>query len=117
MWGSFIADSRVHAMRSGCCGIALGCAGIPAVLETRQGKDLSGRPRPIPQRAVADCIASAAELVMGESDEAIPFAVVRGLGLPISDCSGVPVIDGKDCIYMQIFHKGFDPGDREVEEN
>jgi len=115
--GVIIADSRVHPMRSGCCGIAVGCAGIPAVLNTGHGKDFSGRPHSIPQRAVADCIASAAELVMGESDEAVPFAVVRWLGLPISDCSGVPVVDVKDCIYMRIFHNRFDPGDKEAEEN
>ncbi|MDK2916668.1 MAG: hypothetical protein PWR25_1225 [Euryarchaeota archaeon] len=57
-----VADSRPHPMRSGCAGIALGCAGLAAV---RDG------------RAVADNIASATELVMGEAGEGIPAAIVR----------------------------------------
>jgi len=57
-----VADSRPYPMRSGCAGIALGCAGMAAI---RHG------------RAVADCIASTAELVMGEADEGIPAAIVR----------------------------------------
>ncbi len=57
-----VADSRPHPMRLGCAGIALGCAGLAAV---RDG------------RAVADCIASAAELVIGEADGGIPAAIVR----------------------------------------
>ena len=57
-----VADSRPHPMRSGCAGIALGCAGLAAV----RG-----------DRAVADCIASAAELVMGEAGEGTPAAIVR----------------------------------------
>jgi coenzyme F420-0:L-glutamate ligase len=57
-----VADSRPHPMRSGCAGIALGCAGMAPV---RDG------------RAVADSIASAAELVMGEADEGTPAAIVR----------------------------------------
>jgi len=101
--GVIIADSRVHPMRSGCCGIAIGCAGIPAVLDTHQSKDSAINHGFRARIAVADCIASAAELVMGESDEGIPFALVRGLGLPVSNCTGVPVAAVNDCIYMQVF--------------
>ena len=101
--GVIIADSRVHPMRSGCCGIAIGCAGIPAVLDAHRRNDSTENNRFRKELAVADCIASAAELVMGESDEGIPCALVRGLGLPISNRSGVPVVDVNDCIYMQVF--------------
>jgi len=100
--GVIIADSRVHPMRSGCCGIAIGCAGIPAVLDTSWRNDSARNNRFRDQLAVADCIASAAELVMGESDEGIPFALVRGLGLPVSNRTGMPVVDVNDCIYMQV---------------
>jgi coenzyme F420-0:L-glutamate ligase len=100
--GVIIADSRVHPMRSGCCGIAIGCAGIPAVLDIPQRSDFYGINLPKEQLAVADCIASAAELVMGESDEGIPGALVRGLGLPVSNRTGVPLADANDCIYMQV---------------
>jgi len=101
--GVIIADSRVHPMRSGCCGIAIGCAGIPAVLDRHPGNDSSGNVAVKERLAVADCIASAAELVMGESDEGVPCALVRGLGLPVSDRTGVPVVKINDCIFIQAF--------------
>lgn len=101
--GVIIADSRVHPMRSGCCGIAIGCAGIPAVLDTHRRNDSSGNHGFKERLAVADCIASAAELVMGESDEGVPCALVRGLGLPVSNRTGVPVVKIRDCIFMQAF--------------
>jgi coenzyme F420-0:L-glutamate ligase len=100
--GVIIADSRVHPMRSGCCGIAIGCVGIPAVLDAHRRNDSAEKNRFRKELAVADCIASAAELVMGESDEGIPCALVRGLGLPVSNRSGVLVVDVNDCIYMQV---------------
>jgi coenzyme F420-0:L-glutamate ligase len=96
-----IADSRTHAMRSGCSGVAIGCAGITAVIDDRGRSDLFGRKLEVTKRAVADNIASAAELVMGEADEGIPAAIVRGLGLPISDDAvGIESIAAEDCLFM-----------------
>jgi len=96
-----IADSRTHAMRSGCSGVAIGCAGIISVIDDRGRSDLFGRKLEVTKRAVADNIASAAELVMGEADEGIPAAIVRGLGLPISDDAvGVESIDADECLFM-----------------
>jgi len=112
--GVIIADSRVHPMRSGCCGIAVGCAGIPAVLDDHQRSDSVAANGSGKQLAVADCIASAAEIVMGESDEGIPCAIVRGLGLPINDRSGVPVIDVNDCIFMQAVSERRENRERET---
>lgn len=96
-----IADSRTHAMRSGCSGVAIGCAGITAVIDDRGRSDLFGRRLEVTKRAVADNIASAAELVMGEADEGVPAAIVRGLGLPISDDAvGIESIDADECLFM-----------------
>ncbi len=95
-----IADSRTHAMRSGCSGVAIGCAGIVAVIDDRGRNDLFGNTLEVTKRAVADNIASAAELVMGEADEGVPVAIVRGLGLPLEDVTGVESIDAKDCLFM-----------------
>jgi len=96
-----IADSRTHAMRSGCSGVAIGCAGIVAVIDDRGRNDLFGNTLEVTKRAVADNIASAAELVMGEADEGVPAAIVRGLGLPISDDAvGVESIDADECLFM-----------------
>src|SRR5512133_1944752 len=83
--GVIIADSRTHAMRLGCSGVAIGCAGITAVIDDRGRSDLFGRKLEVTKRAVGDNIVSAAELGMGEADACTPAAVVRGIGLPIGD--------------------------------
>jgi len=109
-----IADSRTHAMRSGCSGVAIGCAGIISVIDDRGRNDLFGRKLEVTKRAVADNIASAAELVMGEADEGVPAAIVRGLGLPIEDISGVESINADECLFMGLLktmHAGKKPGD------
>ncbi len=100
--GVIIADSRTHAMRLGCSGVAIGCSGIPSVIDERGRPDLFGRELEVTKRAVADCIASAAELVMGEADECVPAAVVRGTGLPIGDHAGVATIDASECLFMGV---------------
>ena len=98
--GVIIADSRTHAMRLGCSGVAIGCAGIPSVIDDRGRSDLFGRKLEVTKRAVADNIASAAELVMGEADECTPAAIIRGLGLPIGEQSGVDTIAAEECLFM-----------------
>ncbi|OPX64002.1 MULTISPECIES: coenzyme F420-0:L-glutamate ligase [unclassified Methanoregula] len=104
--GVILADSRTHAMRSGCSGVAIGCAGIPSVIDERGRSDLFGRTLEVTKRAVADNLASAAELVMGEADECMPAAIVRGTGLPVSDTyTGVESIDADECLFMGIFAK------------
>jgi coenzyme F420-0:L-glutamate ligase / coenzyme F420-1:gamma-L-glutamate ligase len=104
--GVIIADSRTHAMRRGCSGVAIGCAGIPSVIDDRGRCDLFGRKLEVTKRAVADNIASAAELVMGEADECTPAAIIRGTGLPVSDeHSGVETIDADECLFMGVFAK------------
>ena len=103
--GVIIADSRTHAMRRGCSGIAIGNAGITAVIDDRGRSDLFGRKLEVTQRAVADNIASAAELVMGEADECTPAAVIRGLGMPIDDQTGIESIAAEECLFMGVFRK------------
>lgn len=98
--GVIIADSRTHAMRSGCSGVAIGCSGIPSVIDVRGRTDLFGRPLEVTRQAIADNIASAAEIVMGEADERIPAAVLRGLGILIGEWEGVGSIDADACLFM-----------------
>lgn len=103
--GVIIADSRTHAMRLGCSGVAIGSAGITAVIDDRGRSDLFGRKLEVTKRAVADNIASAAELVMGEADECTPAAIIRGLGIPIGDQSGIETIAAEECLFMGVFRK------------
>jgi len=104
--GVIVADSRTHAMRLGCSGVAIGCAGIVSVIDDRGRSDLFGRKLEVTKRAVADNIASAAELVMGEADECTPAALVRGLGMPVGDQTGVDTIDADECLFMGVFRTG-----------
>ncbi len=106
-----IADSRTHAMRMGSGGVAIGCAGIPSILDDRGRTDLFGRELHVTRRALADNIASAAEIVMGEADESVPAAVIRGLGIPFSDrYSGVEKIAAGECLFMGLLQHTGDPG-------
>jgi coenzyme F420-0:L-glutamate ligase len=98
--GVIVADSRTHAMRVGCSGVAIGCAGMPSVLDDRGRSDLFGRKLVVTKRALADNIATAAELVMGEADECMPIAIVSGLGIPLSDEVGVEEIAAEECLFM-----------------
>jgi len=100
--GVIIADSRTHAMRLGCSGVAIGCAGITAVIDDRGRSDLFGRKLEVTKRAVADNIVSAAELVMGEADECTPAAIIRGIGIPIGDQVGIESIAADECLFMGV---------------
>ncbi len=77
--GVIIADSVGRAWRMGTTGMTLGSAGVEALANLRGQQDMFGRVLEVSEHAVADSIASAAELLMGEADEATPVVVVRGL--------------------------------------
>ena len=74
-----VSDSVGRAWRHGVVGLALGAAGLPALLDLRGRADLEGRPLEVTQVGLADEIASAAQLLMGEADEGRPAVVVRGV--------------------------------------
>ncbi|MXZ43422.1 MAG: coenzyme F420-0:L-glutamate ligase [Gammaproteobacteria bacterium] len=77
--GVIISDSVNRPWRLGSVGIAIGVANT-AVLDDRRGRfDLFGRMLKITISNRVDSIATAALLVMGETDEAVPVAIVRGL--------------------------------------
>ncbi len=74
-----VSDSVGRAWRNGVVGIALGAAGLPALQDLRGRNDLEGRTLKVTQVGLADEIASAAELLMGEADEGRPAVLVRGV--------------------------------------
>ena len=76
-----VSDSVGRAWRNGVVGLAIGAAGLPALLDLRGRHDLEGRPLKVTQVGLADEIASAAQLLMGEADEGRPAVLVRGLKL------------------------------------
>ncbi|HUC17605.1 MAG TPA: coenzyme F420-0:L-glutamate ligase [Acetobacteraceae bacterium] len=77
--GVVINDSFGRAWRRGTTGIALGVAGLPALIDLRGRTDLFGRRLEVSIVGFADEIAAAASLLMGQADEGRPVVRVRGL--------------------------------------
>jgi coenzyme F420-0:L-glutamate ligase/coenzyme F420-1:gamma-L-glutamate ligase len=73
-----VSDTFGRPWRMGLTDVAIGVAGIAAVVDLRGTDDALGRELQVTEVAVADEIASAAELVMGKSG-GVPVAIVRGL--------------------------------------
>ena len=76
--GVVVSDSFGRPWRRGVTDVALGCAGVAAVLDLRGTTDATGQVLSATEVAVADELAAAAELVMGKA-AAVPVAVVRGV--------------------------------------
>jgi coenzyme F420-0:L-glutamate ligase/coenzyme F420-1:gamma-L-glutamate ligase len=77
--GVIINDSFGRAWRRGTVGVAIGIAGLPALIDLRGRPDLFGRTLEVSIIGFADEIAAAASLLMGQADEAQPVVLVRGL--------------------------------------
>lgn len=86
-FGVVINDSFGRAWRRGTCGVAIGAAGIPGLLDLRGRPDLFGRTLQVSISGFADEIAAAASLVQGQAAEAQPVVLLRGLrwDLPATD--------------------------------
>ena len=76
--GVVVTDTVGRTWRRGLTDVAIGCAGVAAVVDLRGTEDALGRELHATEVAVADEIAAAAELVMGKA-RGIPVAVVRGI--------------------------------------
>jgi len=76
--GVIVSDTFGRPWRRGVTDVAIGCAGVAAVVDLRGTLDAGGRELAATEVCVADELASAAELVMGK-DRGVPVAVVRGV--------------------------------------
>jgi len=76
--GVIVSDTFGRPWRDGLTDVAIGCAGVAAVVDLRGTEDSLGRELQVTKVCVADEIASAAELVMGKSS-GVPVAIVRGV--------------------------------------
>jgi coenzyme F420-0:L-glutamate ligase/coenzyme F420-1:gamma-L-glutamate ligase len=83
--GVLITDSVGRPWRMGTTGLAIGCAGIDAMHDMRGDTDRFGRILQVAEIAVADSLAGAANLVMGEGDEGVPAAIISGVGAGASN--------------------------------
>jgi len=83
--GVMIVDSHGRAWRTGIVGACIGLSGLPALADMRGEIDLFGFTLRITQIAVADELAAAASLVMGQAAEGIPAVHVRGFPYPLQE--------------------------------
>lgn len=74
-----INDSMGRAWRIGTTGIAIGASGLAALQDRRGARDRDGNVLQSSEIAIADEVAAAASLLMGQGDESLPVVVVRGL--------------------------------------
>lgn len=77
--GIVMNDSHGRAWRNGTVGVAIGASGVQALADMRGKPDLFGRAFRVTQVGIADEIAAAASLLMGQSDEGLPAVLMRGL--------------------------------------
>lgn len=100
--GIIIVDSRVEPLRRGTRGFAVSISGFEAYRSYIGDKDLYGREIKYTVQNIADEIASAAHLYMGEGRERIPFVYIKNPPIIQSECASindikVPV---EKCIYF-----------------
>jgi coenzyme F420-0:L-glutamate ligase/coenzyme F420-1:gamma-L-glutamate ligase len=80
--GVIITDSHGRPFRLGTVGVAIGVAGIPALWDRRGEQDRYGYTLQHTDVGMADEIAAAAGLLMGQAGEGLPAIILRGLHLP-----------------------------------
>lgn len=99
-----VSDSCCRPRRWGVTAFALVAVGLDPLSSQIGRKDLFGRPLTMTVEAVGDQLATAANAVMGNADQSIPAAVIRGHGLPFSDFAGwVPGINKEDDLFNGAF--------------
>lgn len=89
-------DSVGRAWRSGTAGIAIGVAGMPAVLDLRGDIDLFGRELKVSIVGIADELAAAASILQGQAAEGAPAVVIRGYAVEGEHTTGQALIRDKD---------------------
>lgn len=106
--GIVINDSRLMPTRIGTIGIAVAVSGFEPVQDLRGRRDLFGNTLKVTLKATADSIATASNMLMGESNESIPVVIVKNLDVKMSDRSlnwKDLAIEPDQCIYVRGLRK------------
>lgn len=90
-----ISDSHGRAFRNGTVGVAIGVSGLAGVADLRGKPDLFGRRLQSTEVGLADEIASAASLLMGQADEGRPIVLARGIPGPRREGAGSELVRAK----------------------
>lgn len=106
--GVIVTDSRVMPVRAGVVGVALGYAGFKGLRDYRGTPDIFGRKLKFTQTNVADSLATAATVIMGEGKEQCPLAVITDAPVAFGDTSGREElqIPFEDDMYQPLFRRG-----------
>jgi coenzyme F420-0:L-glutamate ligase/coenzyme F420-1:gamma-L-glutamate ligase len=94
--GIIISDSFGRPWRNGVVNIALGVAGLPALIDRRGEVDRHGRRLEVTEVAMADALAAGAAMVMGEGAESIPVVLARGLSWNAPETNGSALIRSRN---------------------
>lgn len=98
-----IVDSGLVPLRIGTVGLALTVVGFKPIKDCRGEKDIYGKPLAITRHAIADNIASAAHLLMGEASEKTPIVLIKDAPVDFDDKvygSAHMMMPFKECIFM-----------------
>lgn len=104
--GVLIVDSEVAPLRMGTRGLALAASGFKPVKDCRNKKDIFQKPLLITRHAIADDLASSAHLLMGETNEKIPFVLIKNAPVTFTekeDSSREMKIPFNKCVYASSF--------------
>ncbi len=111
--GIILTDSWLMPGRYGTTGIAIAMAGFEPIKDERGKADLFGNAMAVTQIGVADALAACAQMVMGERDEAQPFALIRNAAIALSDAplsAAAVAIPWRHCIYIESLTLGLMAG-------
>ena len=94
--GVIVSDSHGRPHRTGTIGVAIGVAGLPGLEDWRGRSDLFGYVLQHTEVALADQIASAATLLLGQAAESVPAVLVRGVPFERRDGSARELVRPKE---------------------
>lgn len=105
--GVLIVDSRVTPLRRGTTAVVLGLAGLKPLKDYRGKSDIYGKPIMYTIHNIADELACAAHIYMGEGEEGVPFVYIQDAPIETCDeCTSAELIVPKDeCIYFSSLHR------------
>ncbi len=101
-----IVDSGLIPLRIGTIGLAIAAAGFRPIRDLRGEKDLYGKPLVITRHALADDLASAAHLLMGEGEDKTPIVLIRNAPVNFDDSvhgGADMMMPINECIFMSAF--------------
>jgi len=102
--GIIIIDSRLMPGRVGTVGVAISCSGIEPTSDLRGEKDLYGNSLKVTFQAIADDLASIANLKMGEGSDATPCVLIRDSDVRLTDRKireSDMAISYEQCVYVR----------------